>query len=426
MSLSGEKELPIGYIQLLKQNVNFRRLWLGQVVSDLGDWFNTIALYILVMELSGSELALGIVFVTKLLPFAFAAPFAGMIADRFDRKTIMIVSDILRGIVVLGFLLVKTADFLWLLYLLIVLQVVISAFFTPAKSATIPNIASKEELMTANALSSISWSIVFALGAALGGLVTEWFGVSVVFVINGCTYFISALLISGVRVPPKPTTKKTDADWLDWTGLRQIAEGFRYMAQRPPVFRYVLVKGLWGISGGGLMFISVLLSKNVAIASSIAIGFFYAARALGTAVGPILSRRWFPNDSYWSQVIGWSFIFGGVTYLFVGITYSAILIALLMFVGHMAAGSNWVLSTTYLQKRTEDAYRGRVFASESILYTFIPAISQLLTAFVIDRGWFTVRETIGWLSVFTVIVGLLWLFIVIPMEKRENSAAKSV
>lgn len=426
MSSTAKKELPIGYMRLLKQNINFRRLWLGQVVSDLGDWFNTIALYILVMELSGSELALGIVFVTKLLPFAFAAPIAGMVADRFDRKTIMILSDILRGIVVLGFLLVKTADLLWLLYLLIVLQVVISAFFTPAKSATIPNITSKEELMTANALSAISWSIVFAVGAAVGGVVTEWFGVSVVFVINGCTYFLSALLISGVLIPKKTVERKIDADWLDWTGLRQISEGFRYMSQRPPVFRYVLVKGLWGISGGGLMYIAVLLSKNVAVASSIAIGFFYAARALGTGVGPVLSRRWFPNDAYWSQVIGWSFVFGGIIYLAIGVTYSTIWIALLMFLGHMAAGSNWVLSTTYLQKRTEDAYRGRVFASESILYTFIPAISQLITAFVIDREWFSVREAMGWLSVFTIIVGLLWLIIVIPVEKKENSLANHV
>lgn len=212
---------------------------------------------------------------------------------------------------------------------------------------------------------------------------------------------------------------QSNADWLDWTGVRQIREGFLYMKSRPPVFRYVLVKGLWGFSGGGLMFIAVLLAKNVALASSIAIGMFYAARAIGTGVGPILSRNLFPNDRHWSSIIGCSFIFGGVVYIFVGIAESAIVIAFLMFLGHMAAGSNWVLSTTYLQSRTDDGFRGRVFASESILYTFIPAISQLATAYVLERNWLTIQEAIWWLSGITIIIGIGWLYWVIPQERRD-------
>jgi hypothetical protein len=209
------------------------------------------------------------------------------------------------------------------------------------------------------------------------------------------------------------------SDMGDWLGLRRIRDGFRYIAGRPDLLRYVLVKGLWGVSGGGLMFITVLLSKGVAMAESIAIGFFYAARALGTGVGPVLSRKWFPNETQWPYVIGGSLLLGGLAYGLVGWTYATLPIAFLIFIAHMATGSNWVLSTTFLQKHTEDEFRGRVFASESILYTLIPAVSQFVTAYGIESGWFSSRGAIGYLSLFTLMIGTVWL--VLLVSKRGMS-----
>jgi MFS family permease len=166
-------ETPIGYVELVRTNRNFRRLWIGNVVSLLGDWFNTLAIYALVAELTGSPMALGAVFIAKMLPWALASPIAGVLVDRFDRRRLMIASDLLRAVIVLGFLAVKPIGRVEVIFILAALQVVVGAVFEPARGAAIPAITKHNELLTANALSSITWSIMLTAGAAAGGLVTE-------------------------------------------------------------------------------------------------------------------------------------------------------------------------------------------------------------------------------------------------------------
>ncbi|MCH8124262.1 MAG: MFS transporter, partial [Bacteroidetes bacterium] len=137
------------YLGLIKRNTSFRRLWMGNVISLFGDWFNTIALYSLILRLTGSEFALGAVFITKMLPWALSAPFAGLLVDRFDRRKLMIWSDLLRAVVVLGLLLVDEASEIYLVYVITTVQVVIGSVFHPAQSASIPNITSRRERVTA-------------------------------------------------------------------------------------------------------------------------------------------------------------------------------------------------------------------------------------------------------------------------------------
>src|SRR5690606_13287790 len=137
-----------GYVELLRGNADVRWLWMGAVVSLFGDWFNTLALYRVVLDLTGSELALGAVFLTKLLPLAFASPLAGVLVDRLDRRRVLIGADLLRAALVLGFLLVRDAGDLWLLYTLASAQIVVSAAFDPAKNAALPSIARPRELLT--------------------------------------------------------------------------------------------------------------------------------------------------------------------------------------------------------------------------------------------------------------------------------------
>ncbi|MCM3900648.1 MAG: MFS transporter, partial [Pyrinomonadaceae bacterium] len=145
---------PVGYIELLRNNYAFRQLWLGQVVSQMGDWFNTIALYTIILNLTGSGRDVGLLLVARFLPSFVFGPLSGVLADRFSRRTIMIISDLLRAGVVLGFILVRRADQLWIVYVLTVLQLGLSTFFEPAKTAAIPSIVSDRELVAANAISS--------------------------------------------------------------------------------------------------------------------------------------------------------------------------------------------------------------------------------------------------------------------------------
>ena len=144
----------VGYVELLRNNHNFRRLWLGRLISQTGDWFNSVALFTLLLNLTGSGEAVGLVLIIKLLPQFFAGPIAGVVADRFNRKTIMIVADVMRGLLVLGFLLVRRPDQVWIVYVIAALEIIVSSFFEPAESAAVPTIVSREELVSANALSA--------------------------------------------------------------------------------------------------------------------------------------------------------------------------------------------------------------------------------------------------------------------------------
>src|SRR5687767_14552537 len=190
---------PAGYLELLRTNKDFRQLWLGQVVSQMGDWFNTIALYTIILNLTGSGRDIGLLMVARFLPSFVFGSLSGVLADRFSRRSIMIVSDLLRAFVVLGFLFVRRADQLWILYVLTIAQLALSTFFEPAKTAAIPSIVSDRELVTANALSSVTWSVMLTLGAAVGGTITGWFGTNVAFVLDSISYLFSSYFLACVR-----------------------------------------------------------------------------------------------------------------------------------------------------------------------------------------------------------------------------------
>src|ERR1041385_1834632 len=198
-----ESAPSVGYVELLRSNRAFRTLWLGQVVSQMGDWFDTIAVYTLALRLTNSSRSVALIMVARFLPSVVMGPLSGVVADRFSRRSIMILSDIIRAVVVLGFLFVRRPDQMWLVYVLTVLQLAFSTFFEPAKTAVIPSIVSDRELVSANAIASVTWSAMLTLGAAIGGVVTGLFGTDVSFILDSLSFLLSAALIASVRIPKR-------------------------------------------------------------------------------------------------------------------------------------------------------------------------------------------------------------------------------
>ncbi|HEX8184505.1 MAG TPA: MFS transporter, partial [Blastocatellia bacterium] len=271
---------PIGYIELLRNNRNFRGLWIGRVISQTGDWFNSVALFTLLLSLTGSGEAIGYILILKLLPTFFVGPLAGVVADRFNRKTIMIVTDVLRGVLVLGFLLVRSPEQVWIVYAIVALEVVLSTFFEPAESAAVPSIVSRDELLSANALSGASWSVTLALGAALGGLVTGAFGRDTAFVIDALSFFVSAAYISTVRFPSFARERATGDKRLslsEATGVTDFVEGARYLRSNLHVMALLLVKSGWGLGGGVLLLLTIFGKQEFPLGrdGSVSIGLLY-------------------------------------------------------------------------------------------------------------------------------------------------------
>ncbi|HEV2915864.1 MAG TPA: MFS transporter [Pyrinomonadaceae bacterium] len=400
-----------GYLELLRSNRDFRNLWLGQVVSQLGDWFDTIALYTLVLTLTGSGRAIGLVLVARFLPSFVMGALSGVVADRFDRRTIMIVSDILRAFVVLGFLLVRRPDQMWLVYVLTVLQLVFSTFFEPAKTAAIPSIVAPRELIAANAVSSVTWSVMLTMGAAIGGVVTGWFGTNAAFILDSLTYLASAALVASVRFPKRPARVKSRLTVGRALGLTDTLEGARYVMKRPRVFALLMVKPAWGMGGGILALLAVFGEKIFTVGGRAAtgIGVLYAARGVGTAIGPLAARRFAGEARERMQTaIGVAFVIGGIFYVAFGRATNFAFALLVLLVAHMGGSVLWVFSTVLLQQTVEDRFRGRVFAAEMALLTLTMAASNYATGELLDRFQLSPRTVTVGIGFFFFIPGVLW------------------
>jgi len=406
----------VGYVELLRRNRDFRLLWLGQVISQLGDWFDTIALFALVLRLTGSGRAVGLVLVARFLPSVVLGPLSGVAADRFNRRHVMIASDIARAAVVLGFLLVRRPEQVWMVYVLTVLQLGFSAFFEPARTAAVPSVVRERELVTANSVSSVTWSAMLTLGAAIGGPVTDLFGTDAAFVIDSLTYVVSALLIASVRLPRRPIREKRKLTIAKALGVADTLEGLRYVLKRPRVLALLLVKPAWGLGGGILTLLPVFGEKifkfsfhsGTATAAG-GLSVLYFARGLGTAVGPVLTRRFYSETRRQMQrAIGLSFVVAGLFYVAFGTTESFALALLFLAVAHMGGSVLWVFSTVLLQSSVEDNFRGRVFAAELMLMTLAMAASNYATGEALDRFRVSPRALAVLIGVFFMLPGALW------------------
>jgi MFS family permease len=180
---------------LVAHNPNFRRLWLAHLISLGGDWFNQVALLGLVLELTDSALNSGLVLAAGILPQFLFATVSGPVADRFNRKVLMIVSDVARVLLALGMLLVRSDENVWIGILCMAGISAFSAFFQPASGASLPNLVKPEELALANTLMSASWGTMLAVGAALGGWVASSLGRDTAFLLNAGSFALSAFLI---------------------------------------------------------------------------------------------------------------------------------------------------------------------------------------------------------------------------------------
>lgn len=408
-----DKLLP--YINLVTENHNYRRLWLSQVVSNFGDWFGLLAVYAIITRYSDSEFLLGLIIVIKMMSLAVSSPFAGYITDRFNRRRLMVFCDLARGIVVAGLLLVRSYEMLWLAYLLTAFQMMLSAVFEPAKTSSIPNVTSGNELADANVLSSATWSIIFTMGMGIGGLATAWLGTDLVFIFDAASYGLSAWFIYRAVIPQKQMSREERKRTRN--PLVGIREGLVFLFKNHQILRPSLAKGAFTMFLGALVYLLILVSENVLMMGSVGIGLLYAARGVGTGIGPVVGRRVFRNEGDWIRAMGICMVFGGLMYVVVGWTGSILLMLLFVFLAHSASGANWVMSTVLLQRRTPDTFRGRIFSTEWLLFTLAQSASVLIASTLLENEIFTIREMIIIFAALLAVTGLFWNFTVTAREE---------
>ena len=418
----------VGYIDLLRRNRSFRQLWLGQVVSQMGDWFNTIALYTIILQLTGSGRDVGLLLVARFVPSFLFGPIAGVVADRFSRQRIMIISDLLRAVVVLGFLFVRRADQLWIIYVLTVFQLGLSTFFEPARTAAVPSIVEDRELVAANAISSVTWSAMLTIGAALGGLMTSAFGTNVSFIFDAATYLLSAALIGSIRLPKRKKRERQKLSLGRILGITETIEGIRYVKDRPRVLALLLVKPAWGLGGGILTLLAVFGERVFPLGKGAAggIGVLFTARGIGTAIGPIVARRISGEGDKRMQVsIGISFLIGGVFYILFGLSPTLLFALIVLGIAHCGGSILWVFSTVMLQRSVVDSFRGRVFAAELALLTLTMAASNYVTGESLDRFGISPRWVTVGVGTLFLMPGIVWFLTRRWWDREEKYADQS-
>lgn len=402
------------YLAVLRTNRNFRLLFIGQTISQLGDWFNTVAVFALLLDLTGSATAVAWMMIVQFLPVAIVGPVAGVVVDRVDRRRLMIAADLLRGLLVLGLLLVRERDQVWIAYVVMALTVSGSAFFEPARTATIPNLTSAAELMPANALSSAAWSAMLAIGASVGGLVTAVAGRNVAFVVNAASFFVSAVFISRTRYDSTPPSTPRLKGFLALSGITDLVEGFRYMRARTHVAALMFVKAGWGLAGGVLLLLTIFGQRVFPVGGSTAagIGILYGARGIGAAIGPI-ALRWLlgQQPKALRRTIGPAYFMVGVFYLMLAWAPTLPLAAVAVLFAHFGGSILWVFSTVLLQLEVPDRFRGRIFAVELALVTLASSASSYWTGYELDRGGWSPRTMAFALGTLFCVPGTLWLII---------------
>ena len=394
----------VGYVQLLRENPRYRWLWFAEIISFLGDWFNTIALYTIVQEISGSGKAVAGVMVAKTLPVFLMAPIAGPLVDRFDRRTLMIVSDVGRAVLAVGLVVAHRSESLVALYGCLVLMMALAGVFIPARSAAIPQLTTPAQLAVANALSGGTWSVMLALGAAFGGWVTATVGTDVSLLLDGGTFVLSAAFLFALPRLPAPGAEAPHHD-------RSFLAGLRYLVADRGTFALAALKPLMALGGGVFVLIPIYGTTVFPDRGGpFWVGMIYSARGLGALVGSVVLIRIFGDASRtMRRIILFAFPTAGLFYFLLGRATSLEAAAFTYFVAAIASGANWVMSGTLLQREVDPRFLGRVSAVEFGVMTLVVSAMGWMTGSLLDTGDLTPRTAATLSGALLALPALAWL-----------------
>jgi predicted MFS family arabinose efflux permease len=405
------------YGRLLGGNRNFRRLWSAQVVSEIGDWFYTIAIYNLLLQLTGRAGSVALALVLQVLPQTFIGPTAGVLNDRLRRKHVMIAADIGRVLIVLCMLLVRSKEMVWFVYPLLVAETLLAAFFEPARSSVIPNIVAREDVVLANTLSSATWSVNLMLGATAGGVVAALLGRDAVFVLNALSFLASAALLFGMRFAEPHTEGGRPWRMRELVDFSPILAGIRYVRSQARLRSTVFVKFGNLIIGPSWVLFTVMGQKEFAVrwhgldparGAFLGMSLLLGARGLGALLGPLLTAPW---AGHWipklEVAIFWGYLATAAGYALLGISGHLWQACLCVMLAHFGSSIVWVFSTTLLQLQSEDKFRGRVFSADLGLCMFTIAAGAYLAGRFVDWG-FAARHVASVSGMLMLIPAALW------------------
>lgn len=392
-----------GLASLLARNADYRRLFAATVVSYLGDWFAFVAVSGLVVELTGRKDLPAIVYAASVLPVALLSPVAGVLADRVDRKRLMVAVDVLRvapALLMLGAVWWRSPA---LAIGCVLLLAALSTFFEPVADATVPNLVAREDLALGQAALGSVWGSMLFVGAALGGVVAVALGREASFVINAATFLASAMLVLRIK---RPTQQPREARPHASVGLH-LSELWTLARESRPTRALMVAKAGVGL-GNGIVGLLPAFAVAQFGAGDEGVGVLLAARGLGALMGPFIGQRLMRGKlERLYVVVGAAVVLYGVAYAFLPLAGSLALAAACVVVAHVGGGAQWVLTRYGLQVTTPDALAGRVLSVDFGIATLSMGVGSLLAGVAAER-W-GLGPTSWGLAGVSVVYGVAWL-----------------
>jgi MFS family permease len=405
------------YVRLLRENGNFRRLWAAQIVSEIGDWFYTLAIYSLLLQLTGRASSVALALVLQVLPQTFVGPTAGVVNDRIRRKRVMITADLIRTVIVLSMLLVRSRSLVWLVYPLLLLETIMAAFFEPARSSVIPNITRREDVILANTLGSTTWSLNLVLGATLGGVVAALLGRDAVFILNALSFLVSALFIAGMHFAEPHADTAPPLRVRELFDYSPILEGVRYVRSQRSLLATIFVKAGNLVIGPSWVLFTVMGQRYFPVrwhhldpqrGAMLGMSLLLGARGLGALLGPLISARWAGHrDRRLRLGIFFGYLVTAIGYTLIGKAGNVWFACLWAAFAHLGGSTVWVFSTTLLQLNTDDRFRGRVFAADLGLCMLTIAVGAYVVGAFLDIG-ISARTLVTATGIAMLIPAALW------------------
>lgn len=406
------------YWLVLRRNPDYAKLWAAQVVSLTGDWFNTVVLSTMVAALSGgSGLAISLFFLARFVPPLLLAPYSGVLIDRYNRKYILVLSNLLRALIVPLFLLVGSAETLWIVYTVSVLQSLMSGLFEPAQSSILPSLLSDEDLTEGNTLLSVTWSAMLALGAAAGGLFAAQFGTTAALVFDALTFVFAAAMTASIVYDP--ARRKVISATPEATGFR---DGVRYVRQHPTLIWTLMVKG--AASLGNVDTLLAVMATQIFVlgkGGELSLSLLYAVFGIGAFFGPLLLNRW--NDDSLERMrlfILFGFACACVAWLLMGVSGSLAFLAVAVGLRGIGGSVNWTFSTVMIQKQVPDEYLGRVFSLDYAWFQLATILSTLVHGALVESyGPAGIQPILLGTAVVALLPLLVWAVQVPRLNRRK-------
>lgn len=362
------------------RNRDFCALWIGQLISQIGDNFLIVAILFVVSALTDSPLAIGIMALVVTLPQLFLGLIAGVFVDRLDRKLVMIVSDIVRGLAVLALVFVQRADQLYILYIVGFVMATVGLFFNPARNAVIPNIVSGEILLTANALIQASQIIAIILGPSIAGLIIGWLGPASAFVFESFSFAVSAAAIATMTIPPvnpKPDKTKSRVIW------DQLVEGLLFIRHSSPLLHVMITTAVATLGFGAIVVLGIIYLDGVLGIGAEGFGFLYAVQGLGVVIGGAMIGRLASNvRTNW--IVGGCMVILGLAIIAFAVVpnYPLVLVAVAI-IGLSIVVARAALATL-TQSLVPDEKRGRVESAVTMVIGASTSASMALSGVLGD------------------------------------------